>query len=48
MFDKKIYSARRAQLRKDIDKGLIVFPANGEAAANYLGNTYPFRQDSNF
>ncbi|MDR0618278.1 MAG: aminopeptidase P family protein [Bacteroidales bacterium] len=48
MFYKKTYSERRAQLRKDIEKGLIVFPANNEAAANYAGNPYPFRQDSNF
>ena len=48
MFDKKTYIARRAQLKKDVKSGLIVFPANEEASANYAANTYPFRQDSNF
>lgn len=48
MFDKKTYTARRAQLKKDVQSGLIVFPANEEASANYAANTYPFRQDSNF
>lgn len=48
MFDKKTYTARRAQLKKDVKSGLIVFPANEEASANYAANTYPFRQDSNF
>ena len=48
MFDKKTYMARRAQLKKDVKSGLIVFPANEEASANYAANTYPFRQDSNF
>ena len=48
MFNAKTYTARRAQLKKDVKSGLIILPANEEAAANYAANTYPFRQDSNF
>lgn len=48
MFSKSIYIKRREQLRKDVSSGIIIFPANDEAAANYAGNTFPYRQDSNF
>lgn len=49
MFDKNIYQARRAQLMKNIGKGLILLPGNNDVAYNYKGNTYPhFRQDSTF
>ncbi|MEG1498660.1 MAG: aminopeptidase P family protein [Bacteroidales bacterium] len=48
MFDKKIYMARRAQLKKDLKGGIVILPANEEASCNYADNTYPFRQDSNF
>lgn len=48
MFDKSIYIQRRAQLRKDVKTGLLLFPANSEASSNYSANTYSFRQDSNF
>lgn len=48
MFDKKIYMARRAKLRQTLKGGLVFFPGNPEVPCNYPGNTYPFRQDSNF
>lgn len=48
MFDKKIYMARRAKLRQSLKSGLVFFPGNPEVPCNYAGNTYPFRQDSNF
>ena len=48
MFDKKIYMARRAKLRQALKGGLVFFPGNPEVPCNYAGNTYPFRQDSNF
>ena len=48
MFDKKIYAARRAKLRQSLKGGLVFFPGNPEVPCNYAGNTYPFRQDSNF
>ena len=48
MFDKKVYAARRAKLRQSLKGGLVFFPGNPEVPCNYAGNTYPFRQDSNF
>ena len=48
MFPAKTYQARRQQLATDLREGLILLPANGEAPMNYAGNTYPYRQDSNF
>ena len=48
MFPAKTYTQRRQRLAEAVTGGLILLPANGEAAMNYRGNTYPFRQDSNF
>ena len=48
MFDKKIYRARREKLRQSLQGGIVLFPGNPEVPCNYAGNTYPFRQDSNF
>jgi len=52
MFDKEIYIARRKalleQLRAQGATGIAVFLGNEDAAMNYRGNTYEFRQDSNF
>ena len=48
MFSKATYTARRQRLAELVGKGLILLPGNGEAAMNYRGNTYPFRQDSTF
>lgn len=48
MFSKDVYSGRRAALKKEINKGIALFPANNEAPFNYPDNTYHYRQDSNF
>ena len=48
MFAKETYISRRARLKKDMGKGLLLFLGNGEAPMNYLDNTYTFRQDSSF
>lgn len=48
MFTKDVYSGRRAALKKLVNKGIAVFPANNEASYNYPDNTYSYRQDSNF
>lgn len=48
MFDSKIYTERRLKLRKKIRSGIILIPGNNESPMNYPGNTYKFRQDSNF
>ncbi len=48
MFHKEVYWQRRKQLRDQLKEGLVLFPGNGESAMNYRGNTYRYRQDSNF
>ncbi len=48
MFPSKVYSDRRAMLRKELSTGLILFLGNQESAFNYPANTYSFRQDSSF
>ena len=48
MFASEIYSARRAELRRRIGKGIILLPGNVESPFNYPNNTYHFRQDSTF
>ena len=48
LFDKRVYTQRRNALRKLVGEGIILLPGNPEAATNYPGNTYHFRQDSTF
>lgn len=48
LFDKSVYTNRRAVLKKNIGSGLILFLGNEESSMNYKDNWYPFRQDSNF
>lgn len=48
MFDATVYRQRRDRLRAQFSSGLLLFPGSPEAPANYLDNTYPFRQDSSF
>ena len=48
MFTADIYSARRAELRRRIGKGIILLPGNVESPFNYPNNTFLFRQDSTF
>ena len=48
MFDKSVYIERRAKLKKEIGKGIILLLGNTQCPINHLNNTYPFRQDSSF
>ena len=48
MFSAKVYSDRRAKLRKELGTGLVFFPGNSDVPFNYPANIYPFRQDSSF
>lgn len=49
MFDKKIYTSRRDELKRLVGKGVILLFGNNEAPNNYPNNAYyPFRQDSSF
>jgi len=48
MFSSKIYKQRRNELKKKIEKGLILFLGNDESPMNYADNAYKFRQDSTF
>lgn len=48
MFDPKIYIKRRESLKKKLANGILIFPGNGESPMNYPGNTFHYRQDSNF
>ena len=43
---KETYMRRRAQLKKDVGSGLLLFLGNDEVGMNYADNTYRFRQDS--
>ncbi|NOR14389.1 MAG: M24 family metallopeptidase [Candidatus Aminicenantes bacterium] len=48
MFDAKIYSQRRQQLKDQLGSGLLLFLGNDESPMNYPGNPFHFRQDSSF
>lgn len=48
MFSKDVYVSRRDALKAKIDKGILLFLGNSDAAVNYPGNQYRFRQDSTF
>ena len=48
MFSAKTYTERRAVLAKQVKKGIILLMGNNDVGMNYTGNTYAFRQDSNF
>ena len=54
MFEATVYSNRRRSLISRMasyqsgDKGIAIFVGNADAAMNYRGNDYKFRQDSNF
>ncbi len=48
MFAAKVYMNRRDGLRKSLQDGIAVFPANNESPMNYAGNPFHYRQDSNF
>ena len=50
MFESSVYARRRRILLERMagEKGLAVFVGNADAAMNYRGNDYKFRQDSSF
>ncbi|MCL2042056.1 MAG: aminopeptidase P family protein [Bacteroidales bacterium] len=48
MFNKEVYSSRRATLREKLGSGVALFLGNEESPYNYLSNQYHFRQDSTF
>lgn len=49
MFSKNTYVNRRRGLISGVDSnGILLFLGNSEAAINYAGNTYRYRQDSSF
>lgn len=49
MFNKEVYVNRRAELKKLMKNGLLLFFGNNESPNNYPNNAYyPFRQDSSF
>ena len=45
-FAKETYIKRRAELKKRVGSGLLVFIGNEEVGMNYRDNGYAFRQDS--
>lgn len=48
MFAKEIYVNRRNTLKTKVGSGILLFLGTGEAAVNYAGNAYRYRQDSTF
>ncbi len=48
MFAPSVYADRRTALARAVGDGLIVILGHADAAMNYPGNTYPFRQDGSF
>src|SRR6201996_5201385 len=48
MFDQTTYAARRAKLKTQLGKGVILLLGNEDSSMNYKDNLYPFRQDSSF
>src|ERR1700731_606925 len=48
MFDQTTYAARRAKLKMQVGKGLILLLGNEDSSMNYRDNLYHFRQDSSF
>ncbi len=48
MFSPETYRNRRQLLLGHLHTGLILIMGNNHCPRNYKGNTYPFRQDSNF
>ena len=48
MFSEEVYVNRRNALKAKMNSGVLLFLGTSEAAVNYPGNTYRYRQDSNF
>ena len=47
-FSTETYVKRRADLKKKLNSGILLFLGNEESPINCRENCYPFRQDSNF
>lgn len=48
MFSKETYIRRRAELKKQVGSGLILFLGNDDMGLNYEDNCFRYRQDSSF
>ncbi len=48
MFNAKIYTERRNELKKSLSPGMYIFQGNPESPMNYPDNPFRYRQDSNF
>jgi Xaa-Pro aminopeptidase len=48
MFSGEVYKRRRAELKKSVPSGILLFLGNEESPMNYPANQYTFRQDSSF
>ena len=48
MFSAETYIKRREELKKKINRGVLLFLGNEESPMNYKDNPYHFRQDSTF
>lgn len=48
MFAKETYVLRRAQLKKNVGSGILLFLGNDEQGLNYEDNAFRYRQDSTF
>jgi len=48
MFSKETYIERRAQLKKSVGSGVLLFLGNEEQGLNYASNNFRYRQDSTF
>lgn len=48
MFAKETYVQRRAQLKKNMGSGVLLFLGNDEQGLHYADNTFRYRQDSTF
>lgn len=48
MFTKEVYTTRRNNLRAKMNQGVLLFLGTSDAAINYPGNQYRYRQDSTF
>lgn len=48
MFSKETYVQRRAELKRRVGSGILLFLGNDDCGMNYADNTYRYRQDSTF
>ncbi|MEO1258711.1 MAG: aminopeptidase P family protein [Bacteroidota bacterium] len=48
MFSAATYQQRRTKLKQQVGSGIILLLGNNDVGMNYKGNTYHYRQDSNF